>query len=258
MPSNLPISFATTGPPGGASYCPDSWSALFLNLAASLYGYVPGQYSFFVMSETEPAAEDRDKPWLQLDGSGAPVAWFKYYAGAWVWPNPIEPSSIVRWIAEGTDADIWSFDGGDGTDPSTNPPTDTTGAMWEVDANYDGRMPIGSGTLSPSGTTVNVGDTGGADQVTQTEAQMARHSHALAYVKTNANSQTTGLGTIASEQSVYDTYEAAGKVDVNGDASAIQETGGSGSPETTQPMTTISPYRGCRIIKRTARIFRTP
>lgn len=254
MPANAPIVFNTTGAPAG--YCPDSWNRLWLDFAASLYGYLPGNYSTIIISETEPAAGDRDKAWLKLDVGGNPVGWFKYANGAWIWPNQVEPNSIVRQIVEGSDADIWSLDGGDGTDPSSNAPTSTTGAMWEEDINYRGRMPLGAGTLSPSSTVVAVGDTGGVDQVTQTSAQMAVHAHDIRGIFLDVNTDTHGAGGIAETEAGYTAN--AGRVFTSPAGIAIANNGGSGSPAATQPMNTISPYRGVKLIKRTARQFYTP
>lgn len=62
---------------------------------------------------------------------GTPIRWFFWNGSAWVWPHLTPPGSGERRIWVGTEADLWFYDGGDGTNPATA--TDTVGAMWEKD-----------------------------------------------------------------------------------------------------------------------------
>ncbi len=158
--NNAVITFSFAGLPAG--YCYTSPERFALDIAAGLQGYLPGSYSTIVRSETEPVATDRDKVWVQVNADGAFTGkTFTYAYGKWVMLNPRRNPAERVWF-EGSESDAWSYDGGDGTDPTSNPPTATTGAMWEVDHNYDFRFPLGAGT-SPKPTTVSVGDTGGEE-----------------------------------------------------------------------------------------------
>ena len=71
---------------------------------------------------------------------GDAIRWFVWNGSAWVWPHLIPSTSGVRQIWVGTEADLWFFDGGDGTDPASA--TDTVGAMWEKDATVT--APVGA------------------------------------------------------------------------------------------------------------------
>jgi len=251
---NPQIQFSFAGLP--ADYCFVNPNRFALDIVAQMTGFIIGGFVGIIAQEATPSVSDRDKLWWKLDssqGPATPPGPYQYVGGYWIYPNPEPPDSPVRRFVECAEADVWSYDGGDGTDPTTNPPTINTGAMWEVDTAYSARMAIAAGTLSPSGDVIAVGDTGGADEITQTSAQMPVHTHNLNGIFSDANSNTSGLGTIGQDQSVYDTYEAAGRTFTNADGSAIENTGGTGTPAVTQPMTVISPYRAGYYIMRTVR-----
>ncbi len=104
--------------------------------------YIPQDIS---ASFTEPYFIGLSQPvgtvpglWLQTsqnttDGInyGDPLRWFFWNGTAWVWPHQVPPLSEERRLWLGTEADLWFYDGGDGTTPVGA--TDTTGAMWAVD-----------------------------------------------------------------------------------------------------------------------------
>lgn len=182
--SNAPIQFTFAGLPEG--YCFTGFNRFALDIVAAMSGYVPGQYSVIIDSESEPAAADRGKLWFKREAGGAPTGrLYAYFNGSWVCPNPEAANSdAMRWV-EMSESDVWSYDGGDGTDPSTNPPTATTGAMWEVNHDYDFKMPLGAGTspvvpytlsdgstVNFGGTVVTVGNTGGSQYVQLDETQI--------------------------------------------------------------------------------------
>lgn len=175
--SNKPIAFSFSGLPEG--YCFSSFDRLALDIVNNMFGYIPGEYSVIIDSESEPAAEDRSKLWHKQLAGGAPTGkLFSYYLGKWVSPHPIEPESQMRMWWTGTEAELWSYDGGDGSDPSAVAPTATTGAMYERDRDYDFRFPLAMGTSpAPTSTTVNPGDTGGEEVHTLTQAETPLRSH---------------------------------------------------------------------------------
>lgn len=232
--SNAPITFLTTGLPAG--YCFTNPQQFALDLVASMYGYIPGQYSTIIISESEPAVADRGKVWFKLEAGGAPtgIAFF-YYNGNWVSPNREAAGSLARRIFRGTPAQVWAYDGGDGTDPSSNPPSEAGGAMWEVDTDFAARTILGVGTLPLSGTVVALGDTGGLDEVTLTTAQLPAHTHPP---KSPSTSFITGGGTlvVGAGSTVAESFETT-----------TGETGGD------DPHQNMPPYVAIYIIKRTAR-----
>lgn len=174
MASDALISFSFAGL--SANYCFTTPERFALDIAAGLQGYLPGAYSTIIRSSTEPAAADRDKVWYQVNADGAPTGKsFTYAYGSWVMPNPRRDPNERVWF-EGSEAEAWSYDGGDGTDPSSSAPTSTTGAMWEYDENYAGRFPLMAGTTAKP-TTYSIGDAGGEEEVTLTAAQVAKHQH---------------------------------------------------------------------------------
>lgn len=140
-----------------------------------------------IISSTLPDPEDQGKIWFRLNVDGTLEGAYKYQ-GEWHRPHPVPLSSASRMIWVGSEADLWAYDGGDGTDPSSSPPTDMTGAMWEVDTNFEFRMPLGVGNndlgTSPvdyggGATTVATGGTGGAEKVQLTTDELAAHQHLM-------------------------------------------------------------------------------
>lgn len=178
MPQNAIIQFSFAGLADG--YCFTTPERFALDIVAAMQGYLPGTYSTFVSSASEPDVDDRDKLWIQLDADGYPTGRIFTYIGGWFMRNPRRDAAGAYldervWWA-GSESDAWSFDGGSGDDPSTTPPTPKTGAMWEVDHDYDFRFPLAAGT-SPKPTTVSVGNTGGEEDHVLISNEVAKHQH---------------------------------------------------------------------------------
>lgn len=141
---------------------------------------------FFNYGDTTPEPENRSFPWIHT-GNG--LLWI-FKNGLWTSPRP-QVDTGFRWMwkpANGTaESAIWSVGGGDGTDPSTNPPTAFTGAMWSVDHDMDGIFPIGVGTIPDTDPAVSItlGQTGGEYEHTLTEAEGAVGVHTHPFGLTN-------------------------------------------------------------------------
>ena len=263
MADNAPVRLIFTGLPEG--YCFTTPERLALDIAGGLSGFVPGTYNTFNYGEDEPDVDDRGKPWFRLNGDGTPDRWYVYAMGKWLSPHEKSASGNERMIWVGSEASLWSYDGGDGNDPASTAPTSTTGAMWQRDTAFDFRFPLGVGTsptvTQPSGsttgnTTVAVGGTGGAEdtEIVLTEDNLAPHSHDLTVESTTGDSAdeaegkfSVGDGTFKwrsdlSNDKVGHTREAGGNSDEEADAIA---------------KTNMPPYYGVFFAKRTARIFRT-
>jgi hypothetical protein len=113
---------------------------------------------------------------------GSPIRWFTFDAtvGNWTSPHPVQvaDSANERRLWVGSEAALWSYDGGDGTNPAVSPPTAATGAMWQVDHNFDFRFPVGAGVnptaYSPyPASAVAVGGAGGEERHFLTPTEQA-------------------------------------------------------------------------------------
>ncbi len=175
MPQTIPI-YPASLPPG---YCFTTWPQFAIDLFNGAFGVIPGSLGIgFNFGNSIPSVDDTNKPWIRANADGGMDKIYVYASGRWTSPHPIPASSEVREIWVGTLADLYSFDGGDGVDPTVTPPTSVLGSFWERDANFDARTIVGVGTLPVSGTILAVGDTGGLDAVKLALAEMFPHTHA--------------------------------------------------------------------------------
>lgn len=228
MPTNAPIKFIPGTLPEGTCFATEQERYNFY--VSLLAGYLPGTYNTYVISDTEPSADDRDKVWIKTSATN-PVRQYIYgSAGLWVWPHPIPASSSQLVLWKGNTTDLATFEGGD-----AGAITATTGAFWEVDTDLNGRFPIGVGTL-PSGAAVALAGTGGADTHTLTTPEMPAHTHPM---NTRVSSGVGGAYVISSSNPA-DTYT---------DSTSVQSIGGGTA------FNMLPPYYGLYFIKRTARVY---
>lgn len=111
---------------------------------AAIQAEMDASFSGIIMSATVPSVDDQDKLWFNTTDGFV----YHFSGGFWVRPHPLPPAAITeRLIWPHTEAELWSYQGGDGTDPSVTAPTPTSGAMWEVDHDYDGRFLIAAGSI---------------------------------------------------------------------------------------------------------------
>lgn len=251
MATNYPLT------PGSlASNCyPDKPQSLYNEMFAQ--GFVQLEIQGVVLSATEPDPDDRDKLWIELDASSNPVRHWIFANGLWRWPHevPAAPNSHERRLWVGTEAELETYDGG-----SAGTVSDVSGPFWEVDHDFDQRIPIGPGTLPDSGTVIAVGDEGGSDETTLTTDQMPEHSH-LMFEEANSATGLSGSSN-AANKSATTTTNIDDDNDYNIGTSGLEENFpatagktsdvGGGSTHDNMP-----PYRGVFLIKRTERIFRT-
>lgn len=144
-------------------------------MLASIYSVtVNTNNTGIVVSATKPA--DTTVVWKQLNSSGNPIRDYIFVGGFWLSRHAMEPGEIVLW--RGSVANLWTFDGGDGTDPDVpaTAPTLISGAMWRQVTELSAKMPLGVGSL-PSGTAVAVGDVGGEEKHLLTVDELAGHTH---------------------------------------------------------------------------------
>lgn len=201
-----------------------------------------------IFSETEPGVDDRDKAWGLLAPGGINTGFIFTYSGDWLLLHEYDASGDVRMIWTGTLADISLFDGG-----TAAALTDRTGPMWERDTDFNGRSPMGVGAIPTSNPAKSLGEGEdyGEGAHLMTEEEVGPHDHPLAgdaaiqdgrrinIVNTGAGGAGLLIGLTgppATDLSVSDNTYVAGQ----------------------QSMPVIHPVRGCYLIKRTSRIYRTP
>lgn len=235
--------------PSLASECyPDSAQALITEAFSKTRGQLD-DITGVIISASAPAVDDRDKMWVRVDANGRPNGQFIYAGGQWTWKNEEEDKGNARRLFVGTTAQVWSYDGGDGSDPATTTPTATTGAMWEVDTLFAGRIPMGPGTIPDSdpAKVLAVNETYGSGVHTQAADEVAPHTHPL-----------TADSSIVNGNNI--------KVVASGSGGSGLQIGGSGSPSSDlqvqaneytgaaqEAMNIVPPVYGTYVIKRTGR-----
>lgn len=138
--------------------------------------------NLLIQAGTPTVDERTGNAWLKLEGAELlPDKLYKFADGVWASKHPIPASSPIRLPFFGTPAEVWSYDGGDGTDPASSTPTAVTGAMWTEDETLRGRLLMGAGDIPGSSPTKNlaVAESYGSGSVTQTAQQVAPHTHPL-------------------------------------------------------------------------------
>lgn len=246
------------------------------DLIALLTSVLAGESVGIIMGKDLPAPEDQDKVWVRLDATGY-LEGIYTFKGVWHRPHPVPPSSYQRIIWTGSKEDLWAFDGGSGENPASVTPggsDGTVGAMWEVDASFEFRIPMGAGTNpttydDASATVLNVGDSAGAEKIEITKEQLS-HTHAIGRMKTdsgdNANdgyffsqddptAQLTGMS-----RGVNGPGDGYHESDISNLSGQYLKTGSleldENSPKT-PAISVLPPVKGVLIARRTARRFLT-
>lgn len=251
MPSNLSLLPGTL-----VTDCYPASAQAFYDQMFALGHAQLGDITGIIISEGQPAPEDRDKAWIKLVG-GAPLWGYSpavWYNGAWVIKHPEPANSPARKMWAGDAALLPTYDGGD-----NGLPGDASGPMWEVDHDFDARSPIGPGTL-PSTAVITQGQALGEENhvLTEAEGAVGSHTHPYGLYDTGAGSAGLAGQNLAIATAGYNTLFLGG-------------TGPSGAAVTTANMFTtpanlgagvtsaghncIHPSRGVYFIKRTSRIY---
>jgi hypothetical protein len=231
-------------------FCIESAQQFYNEMFALGRAQLPIGLPDIVLGSGEPDVTERSKLWGRYRAStGAFDKWYKFVNGQWVSEHPLTPIGNDRRIWMGIASQLDAYDGGD-----SQMLNDAAGPMWEIDTAFAGRMPIGVGTLASSGTVIAKGDTGGSDQTQILRANLPDeqldvaipiigHSDAGDIVgDENGTEPVSGSGTIVDESSdsFENRYNPVGLTEALGDGTK---------------MTTISPYIGVYMIKRTSRKY---
>lgn len=156
------------------------WIQSLFNLIAqgnAILSSAAGAGTIILNQEGTPGVDQRNFLWRKPTKGNLIFQWI---TAAWVCPHPYAPNDPVAsmWV-EATPAEIWAFDGGDGSDPDVVIPTAGVGAMWKVDHAYDGRSPMGVGAIPGSDPAISIakGQNLGEGSHVQTIAEMPAHTH---------------------------------------------------------------------------------
>lgn len=219
------------------NYCLTEVQAFVNFLMSNGYGELPEGDDNFVISESEPEADDRDKIWVRLI-DGALDRLYNYFNGEWVSPHPVAASSSRRELWVGSLVHLFAEDGGD-----NDPIGDASGPFWEEDTNFQGRSLMAPGVIPgvDPAKTLAVGENYGSGMITQTVEQMPEHRHTP-----NEEESDGFLGhTVPGAPATLN-------IGAGSDTIIMGETEPAGGGE---PMNIVHPVRGIYVIKRTARVF---
>lgn len=131
----------------GNSPCYPTEQARYIDFMTKTIWKLPmEQLTGLWVSDVAPA--DQSNLWLKLDGTtGYPTRLYQYATGLgqWVCPYRIPALAKERMVWVGTPAELWAYDGGDGSDPASTVSI-STGSFWEVDTNFADNVAGGVGT----------------------------------------------------------------------------------------------------------------
>jgi hypothetical protein len=232
MSTNISLTMGTL-----SKSCYEDLQEHAVDLVSQMTGTVLDGSLKYIISETAPGADDRDKLWIKTS-SGAPVRQYVFYNGAWVWPHHIPAADGRVIIYTGSAASIDTLDGG-----TSGVAKSASGPFWEIVTELSGRFPLGVGTLE-SGTLVAVTDTGGEEKHTLIQDELPDHEHTLTVNEFNNwdSSNASAAQFLLGDQVVQSANSSKPNVTVDG--------GGSDEAHNNMP-----PYYGVYFIKRTARQY---
>lgn len=216
----LPMQIGTL-PPG---VCYPNDQARLNAFGQNLQAILSGGLAFYNFGDSTPAVEDQAYPWFRTtDGR-----WYFYSS---VWKSPVNYDFNERRIWRGDTTELESYDGG-----SPGVVTSTTGPMWEVDTDFNGRSPMGVGDIpgSDPAKTLALNETYGEGSHTLTTAEMPTHTHELEFDTSDVGSGFPNASNGQNDATSYTTTEAGGD----------------------EPHQNTHPVLGCYLIKWTGRLYR--
>ncbi len=231
-------------------FCPKGPTALqdFYNqiIASTQFALAIG-VRFYNFGDSSPTPELRVYPWLKTV-SGYPDRWYVFSSGDWLslHPIPAGPSGFrAGWV--GTEPQLQTYDGGE-----IAVTTLTSGPFWEVDHDFDGRSPMGPGTIPDANPVkaISAGEDYGAGAIAATSDNLPAHTHPFQRNDPNilngsaVKTVIPGSGTIAGLQ-----------VGLTGDAQDDLLIGQNTFTSAQEDLPIIHPVRGLFQIRRTIRKY---
>lgn len=206
---------------------------------------------FYNRGLTAPDPANQGYPWLKETSNtgGAPVRWYLFFNGQWLWPHEIEPEDQERRLWVGSIADLVKKDRPEVYENSADPLSLTTGPFWEVDTAFAGRFPLAPGVIPGSSPAATVAVTGTSDD----QGGSGEYKHQLTIAELPAHNHPH-----PEDQPTTDVDRDAGNVGIgldsanqfpNADTTWTGQTGGDAAHNN------MPPYYGAYIIKRTSRQF---
>lgn len=240
------------------NYCPASWQEFANDLiGGTRLTFLIQQGNFlYNFGSSTPIPENRIYPWLNsTDG-----LWYLFQFGLWTTPHPVPASSAFRQLWVDSEAALETVDGG-----SAGTVTTITGPFWQVDHAFDGRMPIGPGTIpgTDPARTVAVNATsdsslGQGGWVREITRELLPNERLKIFADTTAGEPVVELGPddiaarrldVSSERQSYSMNKATGYSNPTvGNTDAL----GQGNTFIQAP-----PFYGAYVIKRTGRVLKT-
>lgn len=156
-------------------FCPATWQDALNTIAASLQVVLTNGRNFYNVGPSKPPPELQNYPWLNQND----MRWYRF-EGSWISPHEDEALVATDWQDFPNEQAIWSWGGGDGQDPTINPPTDRSGAMWIKDVRYDGRSPMSPGLIkdsNPANKTLGYQEEFGEGSHLQLTEEVGKHIH---------------------------------------------------------------------------------
>src|SRR6185436_12110305 len=163
-------------------FCPKGPTALqdFYNAIIALTQFsLSVGVRFYNYGDTEPTPDNRIWPWFKTVGV-LPDRWYVYAPSApagWysLHPIPAGPNGFrCGWI--GTEPELQVYDGGEIAVTSL-----TSGPFWEIDHDFDGRSPMGPGTIPDANPTkvLSAGENYGKGAELGSANNIPPHTHAF-------------------------------------------------------------------------------
>jgi hypothetical protein len=235
-PGTLPVGF-----------CFESWQTTLVEFANHLQAVLENGLAYYNYGDTKPAPELQIYPWLNTND----MRWYRF-SGQWITNHEFLPGRHT-WEIFDTEADIWSFDGGDGSDPSTSPPTSTAGAMWELETLLNGRSPMSPGVIVNSNPpkTLGYGEAFGEGAHLQGVEEVGPHDHPIS---SQSSITHDGVVDVVNSSSASDDGLFIGQ---SGTLSNPLTVGVNSYAAGQQRGNVVHPVYGMACIVRTNRIYRT-
>lgn len=199
------------------------------------------EFAGVYVSATTPPVDQRDKVWFNLTD----YEWYRWTptVGGWARKHRVPPGpSDYRTLWAGLEPDLITYDSGQAGAVSVS-----TGPIWEVDHDWDNRIPIGADTTGGTPIVNAPGVETGDREFTLDTTKLPAHTHDMGLERSDLPDSTVEAGRLR---------DASGNVEWQNTSATpkIGRTRSTGVESADMdPISIIPPVRGLFVIKRTAR-----